>query len=885
MAMGQVVYPQRWETDVVLLDGGTVHIRPLLREDAAAIEAFHGRQSRESIYFRYFSPMPKLTARELERITNVDYVSRMAFVALLGDDIIGIASYDVWPSHNEAEAAFIVDDEQQGRGLATVLIEYLVVAARENGLEALTAQVLPSNRRMVSVFNQVGFEVASTFAEGVIEVRLELDATPQSAAKIEERERRAEARSIERLLFPSSIAVIGAGRDPDGLGNRVFRNLRANPFGGSIFPVNPQAVPIEGVPAYTSVTEIVDDIDLAVVAVPAAAVTEVVEQCGRKRVHGLVIISAGFDEVAVGQQTIQQHVVDRALRYGMRVIGPESLGVINTAPEGSVYATFATVEVPDGRVGFLTQSGTLGIAALEHARRSNVGISTFVDIGSRVDVSGNDLLQFWRDDPRTSVVLLYLETFGNPRKFTRIAREMARTKPIVAVKSGRTLAADREEASGGLASVWPADATVDALLAQSGVIRVETPPELFTVARVLLTQPVPRGRRAAVVSNSKGATMLAVDACSRAGLELSETAEMTWAAGPDDYGAAVAAALASEVVDSIVLVYAPPVHERRTAIGEAVAAELVAHAEGGGAAKPILATFLGGHGVADLTVDDVTIPLFEFPGEAARTLGLITQYGEWLAQPSGGRAEVPEADVAAAATIAAAILHEDPDGRWLDRDEAASLFRSAGFEVAAHRTAGTADEAVTAARDIGYPVVLKATGVERFRRGEEGGVALDLHDDASLRAAHARMVESLGDAMQPTVVQAMVPPGADVLVAAHQHPSFGGVVSIGVGGVMASTNRELPTRILPLTDTDARRLVELSPVAPLLAAEQPGGAVTEACCTFLARLSSVLDQVPEIADVLLNPLIIGAQGACIVDAWVRIAPYAWDAGPPVRRLT
>jgi acyl-CoA synthetase (NDP forming)/GNAT superfamily N-acetyltransferase len=885
MAMGQVVYPDRWETDVVLLDGGTVHIRPLTRDDAPAIEAFHGRQSRESIYFRYFSPMPKLTPRELERITNVDYVSRMAFVALLGDDIIGIASYDVWPGHNEAEAAFIVDDEQQGRGLATVLVEYLVVAARENGLDALTAQVLPSNRRMVSVFNQVGFDVNSAFAEGVIEVRMELDATSQSAAKIEERERRAEARSMERLLFPSSIAVIGAGRDPDGLGNRVFRNLRAHPFGGAIFPVNPQGAAVDGVRAYTSVTEIVDDIDLAVVAVPAAAVTDVVEQCGAKRVHGLVIISAGFDDVGVDGSSVQQHVVDRALRYGMRVIGPESLGVINTAPEGSVFATFARVDVNAGKVGFLTQSGTLGIAALEHARRNDIGISTFVDIGSRVDVSGNDLLQFWRDDPRTSVVLLYLETFGNPRKFTRIAREMARTKPIVAVKSGRTLAAQRDDPGEGLAAVWPADATVDALLAQSGVIRVETPPEMFTTARVLVSQPVPRGRRVAVVSNSKGATMLAVDACSRYGLELHETVEMTWEAGPDEYGAAVRRALATDEVDSILIVYAPPVHERRTAIGDAVAAAVTDHAATGARAKPLLATFLGDHGATGLTVDGLTIPLFEFPGEAARTLSLVTQYGEWVAQPAGDHISVDETESEMAARLAQAVLAEDPEGRWLDRDEAASLLRAAGFPVAHHRTADGADAAVEAARAIGYPVVLKATGVQRFHRGEEGGVALDLHDDESVRAAYERMVEVLGDAMHPTVVQAMVPPGADVLVAAHQHPSFGGVMSLGVGGVMASTNRDLPTRILPLTDADASRLVELSSVAPLLAAEHTGGAVTDACSAFLARLSTVLDRIPEIADVLLNPLIVGESGVCIVDAWVRLAPYEWDPAPPVRRLT
>jgi acyl-CoA synthetase (NDP forming)/GNAT superfamily N-acetyltransferase len=880
----QGVYPERWETDVVLADGGTVHIRPLRPDDAHLIEAFHGRQSRESIYFRYFSPMPKLTKRQLDRLTTVDYVSRMAFVALLGDDVIGMASYDLSPGGSEAEAAFIVDDEHQGRGLATLLVEYLVVAARESGLEALTAQVLPNNRRMVSVFHQVGFEVSSAFSDGVIEVRLELESTPQSAAKIDERERRAEARSVERLLVPSSVAVIGAGRDADGLGNRVLRNVVRHGYDGQVFPVNPQGVSVEGLPGFRSVSDVPDDIDLAVIAVPAAAVPDVVEACGRKRVRGLVVISAGFDAVTATGESLEREVVDRALLFGMRVIGPESLGVLNTAPPGPLYATFADVQVDAGSVGFLTQSGTLGIAALEHAHRTGVGISAFVDIGTRIDVSGNDLLQFWRDDPRTSVVLLYLETLGNPRKFTRIARDLARTKPIVAVKSGRTLTSDRDDPSGGMASVWPADATVDALLAQSGVIRVETPPDLFAVARVLLHQPIPKGRRVAVICNSKGATTLAVDACERAGLEPAHTIAMTWQAGPGDYRSAVASGLSREDVDAVVVVYAPPIQERRTDVGAAVAESIAAHARSGEDAKPVVATFLGGGLQPTFSTDAVTIPLFEFPGDAARVLGLIAQHGEWLGRDEGVVFDVDPGEVQTARAVVDSILAREPRGAWLDRDEAATLFRAAGFNVADHRTIDSDEDAIAAARDLGYPVVLKATGVERFHRGEGGGVALDLHDDDAVRSSYHRMNELLGDAMHPAVVQKMVSPGADILVGAHQHPSFGAVMSVGIGGVMAAANPDLPMRILPLTDADARRLVASSPVATLLAAEGNDGAATTACAFFLAHLSAVLEQIPEIADVMLNPLIVDGSGVCIVDAWVRVAPYDWDPAPAVRRL-
>jgi acyl-CoA synthetase (NDP forming)/GNAT superfamily N-acetyltransferase len=886
MGPTRVPYPERWEGDVVLADGGTVHVRPVTPDDRAPIEAFHGRQSKESIYFRYFSPMPKLTTRELDRLTHVDYVTHMTFVALLGDDLIGMAGYDQWPGRNEAEVAFIVDDAHQRRGIATLLLEYLVVAARETGFEALTAQVLPTNRRMVSVFHQVGFEAASTFAEGVIEVRLDLEPTPQSAARIEARERQAEARSMERLLYPSSVAVIGAGRDPDGLGTRIFRNLVAHGFDGPVHPVNAAASAVDGVEGHASVLDVPGDIDLAVVAVPADAVAAVVEDCGRKRVHGLAIATAGLDDSSIDGVPLDRHVVERALRFGMRVIGPESLGLVNTTDRGRLHATFTDVEVDPGSVGFLTQSGVLGIAALDHARRAGVGISEFVDIGRRIDVSGNDLLQFWRDDPATSVVLLYLETFGNPRKFTRIAREMVRTKPIVAVKSGRTLPVRVDGRDPGLAAIWPADATVDALLRQSGVVRVESPPDLFAVARALLHQPVPSGRRVGVVCNSNGAAMLTVDACARAELDVTATITMTWQATPGDYERTIDEVLASERVDAVLMVYAPPVRERRHEVADAVARAISRHGQGRAPSKPVLATFLRGSGhESTITSGDVTLPLYEFPGEAARVLGLIAQHGEWLAQPAGTVFEPEPATIHATRAVTDALLAVHPDGRWLSRDEAALLLRTAGLVVADHRTVDAVDDAVVAARDLGYPVVLKATGVERYHRGEGGGVALDLHDDDAVRGAYERMDALLGEAMHPAVVQTMARPGADVLVAAHQSAAFGGVISVGIGGVMASANPDLPMRILPVTDADAGRLVASSPIAALLAAEDGDGATTQACCAFLTELSGVLELVPEIADLVLNPLIVHAEAVCIVDAWVRVAPYRWDESPAVRRLT
>ncbi|WP_334143893.1 bifunctional acetate--CoA ligase family protein/GNAT family N-acetyltransferase [Rhabdothermincola sp.] len=900
-------YPARWETDAVLADGSVVHVRPVRPDDAERIQAFHARQSRESIYFRYFTPMPKLSARELERLTGIDYVTRMAFVALEGDDIVAMASYDVWRAADEAEVAFIVDDAHQGRGLATVLLEYLIVAARENGLHALTAQVLPSNRRMLSVFHNAGFEVSSEFDDGVINVRLSLEPTERATALIEERERLSEARSIQRLLFPESVAVIGAGREPGGIGHEVFRNLLTCGFEGPVYPVNPSGGHVSSVRSYPSVLDIPDEVDLAVVCVPAQAVERTVEECARKRVRGLVIMSAGFEGLEIGGRPAERVLAERALRAGMRLIGPESMGVINTAPSTRLVATFADVRVDEGPVGMLTQSGTLGIAALQRAHRMGIGVSVFVDIGSRPDVSGNDLLQFWSSDDRTKLALLYLESFGNPRKFTRIARRMAREKPIVAVKAGRTGHTDPDADRMGLGPWWPTDATVDALLSQSGVIRVDTPARLFDVARVLVNQPVPRGRRVAVVSNSRGATLLTVDACLHSGLELApidpttqaalagllpagaevaNPVELTWQADASHYEAAVRAVLQADGVDAALVVYAPAVEEHRAKVARALG--LAARASAG---KPVLATFLSSEVGVPLIGGEHPIPLFEFPDEAAAVLGTVADYGAWLAEDPGTVPVFEDLDIDAIRAYTMDLLGVEGEGRWLDRADAMRLLALAGLPVARERMVASADEAVAAAVEIGFPVALKASGVARYQPGEAGGVALDLHDEGALRAAYQRMCTHLGEAMRPALVQQQVPPGAGVMVGGHQHAAFGAVIALGIGGAMSVARSEVAVRVLPLTDTDAGRLIAASPVASLLegvpggAPDETSGSPVASCRAFLLRLAAVLEAVPEIADVVLNPLIVGAEGAWVVDASVRVAPYRWDPAPPVRRVT
>jgi len=918
-------YPVRWESDVALSDGGITHVRPIRPDDVARLAAFHERQSSESIYYRFFSPRPKLTARDLERFTHIDYLDRMAFVALLGDDMIGMASYDRTRYRRDGELSFIVDDAHQGRGLATVLLEYLLVAARENGLSGLTAVVLPSNQRMISVLRSAGFETRSEFADGLIEVSFEIEPSPEALAAIDERARRAEARSVERLLAPATVAVIGASRTPGTIGNELLRQLLAHGFTGTVYPVNSSGGPVAGVRSYQSVLDIDDDIHLALVAVPALGVLGVVDECGSKGVEGLVILSAGFETFGPYGDTGMHLVIERARRYGMRVIGPESLGIINTSADVCLHGTFADVDIQPGRVGFLTQSGTLGLAALDHARRVGLGISAFVDVGSKIDVSGNDLVQFWEQDPSTDVIALYLESFGNPRKFTRLARRVGRTKPIVTVKSGNTglptdTFASRSSGPDDLKS-WPVEATTDALLRQSGVIRVESPIELFDVCRLLAQQPVPAGGRVAIISNSHGALALTVDTCVGVGLELVELSErtcglisaaalapgalrqnpidLTYAAGPEQYEAAIRAVIQDDAVDSLVVIYAPAFPSRIDEVADAITAAVDTTS-----AVTVVATFLGADIAHPPTAGSGVIPLFEFPAEAVRALAHVVDYGEWRREPEARypRAEDhDDLDLTRAAGIVRELIgrHQagqvDPAqdsreqntsvGLWLDARTRLALLDALGIQIAEARLVDSADDAVQAAEELGYPVALKATGIDDLWPAEDGGVSLSLHDESSVRKAFEGMSDHFGELMCPAMVQVMVN-GAELHVAAHQHAAFGGVVTVGLGGPARQAVVDAPVRVLPLSYPEARRLVSAGPIAPLLSSARgpDDPSPVEEVTGHLMRLSTVLDEIPEIADIILNPVTLTRSGAVVVDARVRVAPYRWDPAPAVRRL-
>ncbi|HKA82625.1 MAG TPA: GNAT family N-acetyltransferase, partial [Acidimicrobiales bacterium] len=697
-------YPAAWEADVVLADGGTAHIRPIRPDDGARIVEFHGRQSPQSIYFRYFTPRPHLPEPEVERLTHIDYVDRMAFVALLDDVLVGVARYDRLPTRSEAEVAFFVDDRHQGRGLATVLLEYLAEAARRTGITAFTATVLPSNGRMVAVFRNAGFTAASRFGDGVIEVRLDLRPTPEAEAAILGRAQRAEAEAVRRLLAPRSVAVIGAGRDPGGVGHAVLRNVVDHGFAGPVYAVNPAADAVAGVRAVPSVGDVDGAVDLAVVVVPASQVPGVVEECGRKGVPAVIVISAGFAEVGPAGAALSAAALRAARRFGTRLLGPNCLGVINTDPAVRLHATFATPDTSPGPVALLTESGTIGGFVLDRIGDAGLGASSFAAIGNRADVSANDMLQYWADDPRTELVLLYLESFGNARKFSRIARELGRTKPLVAVKSR------------GAARAYPTDsgprrddahpAAVEALLEQTGVVRVDTLSQLLDVARILACQPLPDGDRVALLGNGGGSLALAADACVDGGLVLADlgtavrrqlgsghpgsravtrvrasTVDLGFEAGADDLERALKALLADEGVDSVLVVCAPaPRQPTADLVGAVASARAACHD------KTLLACVFGPHPTSISPASGPDVPVFDFPEAAAYALGRVTRYARWRRAPEGEAVVPPGADPAAGRARVAAALERAEDrsadraqdcARWLPTDVAVDALTAA----------------------------------------------------------------------------------------------------------------------------------------------------------------------------------------------------------------
>ncbi|GAA3693024.1 bifunctional GNAT family N-acetyltransferase/acetate--CoA ligase family protein [Nonomuraea antimicrobica] len=889
-------YPAHWEADVVLADGGTAHVRPIRPADADRLRSFYSRLSDESIYFRFFGPRPRLSDREVERFTNVDYLSRVALIATIGTEMVAVIRYDR-TGPGEAEIAFLVEDAHQGRGVASVLLEHLAETARERGIERFVADVLPANMRMTGLLRQAGYTAQSQFEDGVVRMTLDLTPTDTSAEVRAAREHRAEARSIARLLTPGSVAVIGASREPGGVGQTVLRNLLAADFTGPVYPVHREVRAVAGVRAYPSVGAIDGEVDLAVVAVPAEGVLDVVEECAEKGVHGLVVVSSGFGETGAQGRARQDELARIARSYGLRVVGPNCLGIANTDPAVKLNATLAATVPGRGKVGFFSQSGALGTALLQRVAQRGMGISSLVSAGNRADVSGNDLLQYWEEDDSTEVILLYLESLGNPRKFARLARRIARRKPIVVVKSGGTPSGHSAEELG-----LP-DSAISSLFEQAGLIRVDDLIQLFDVGQLLAYQPLPAGPRVALVTNSDALGLLAAHACRAAGLDPRPPVNLGASAGPAEYGTALGGELASPEVDAAVVIYMPPIPGET----DEVAAELLRVSKDAG--KPVLTTFrghLGMHPALRLPGDGPargSIPSYAAPEEAVRALARVVRYAKWRARPVVPPPELDGIDTARAKVLVheslrgCAAPESQPGGAPVGGPvggfaqagppveiDAAELLSCYGLTVWPAETVRSPDEAVAAAERLGWPVVVKVADPGAARRA--GTVRLGLTGPEMVRHAYA---ELLGPgAGVELAVQRMAPqPAVPTVVGVVEDPAFGPVVTFGLGEVTARLLLDQGFRPAPLTGEDAADLVRSVRAAPLLFGQYgyPPVAV-HALEDLLVRVGRLANDLPEVARLDLDPVLVGESDVMILGACATLRTPAGprlDGGP--RRLS
>ncbi|CAM01096.1 bifunctional GNAT family N-acetyltransferase/acetate--CoA ligase family protein [Saccharopolyspora erythraea] len=877
-------YPRQWEADVVLSDGGTVHLRPIRPEDAEGLIAFHSRLSDRTRYFRYFGPYPRMPKRDVDRFSQVDYVKRVALVALLGDDIVAVGRFDRLGDQDSAEVAFVVQDEHQGRGLGSILLEHLAAAARERGLRRFVAEVLAENSTMVRVFRDAGYQVRRAMEEGVVHLEFDIDPTEESVAVARAREQAAEARSVHNLLHPRSVAVIGASTDHAKIGHAVLTNLLTADFAGPVYPVNPEHRSVRGVRAYPSVLDIPDDVDLAVVAIPAAGVDEVLDACLAKGVKALVIVSSGFSEAGPDGREIERRMVRAARVHGMRVVGPNALGVVNTDPGYRVNATLAPRLPGRGRTGFFCQSGALGVAILATAAERGLGLSTFVSAGNRADVSGNDLLQYWQTDPGTDVVLLYLESFGNPRKFARLARRLARTKPIVVVKSGRNAVRPGLAAT----SVQVDETSVQALFDQSGVIRVESVAEMFDTAVLLAHQPLPAGERVAIVGNSSALGMLAADVAQAQGLRLAgEPVDVGAAAGPEEFAAAVREAALRTDVDALVTVFAPPVAVPGTAYARALREALRAAEVADN--KPVVTTFLAAEGVPDeLAVPGAdgapgrgSVPSYPSPERAVLALARATRYARWRAAPKGHLLRPDGIDAERARGLVEAWLTDDL--QRLTDDRTVELLRCYGIELVAFRRADSPEEAAAAAAELGYPVALKSVSDKLRHRSDLVGVRLDLAGEEAVLGAYADLRRVSGQ--DEVYVQRMAERGTSCVIGLVEDPSFGTLVSFGLAGVASELLGDTAYRAVPLTDMDAAALVRAPRAAPLLAGYR-GGAPADfgALEDLVLRVAALAEDLPEVRELALQPVLASSDGVAVTGARLSLGRSSAvpDTGP--RRL-
>jgi acetyl coenzyme A synthetase (ADP forming)-like protein len=885
----------------VLRDGSVVTLKIADAGDHDAVRRFFHDLSPESRRRRFFAiaePSDDLIARLCDS-TNLAQALTLLCLRQVGAEVrpIAIGSY-IAESGATAEAAFAVADAFQGRGLGTVLLERLAAFASVHGIRRFEATTLPENAAMLEVFYESGFEIRSKTEAGTIAVQLSLDPTSETIASAERRMGLATAASLRPLLEPASVAVVGASREPTSIGRRILTALKRHQFTGAIYPINPKATDLDGERCYARLADIPKGVDLAVIAVPHARVLEAVDECAAAQIRSLVVITAGYAEAGAEGRARQQALVDKVRAYGMRMVGPNCMGVLNASPSVRLNASFSPLVPPSGSVALSSQSGALGMAIIELATERGVGLSTFVSVGNKADVSGNDLLQYWEADSHTSVILLYLESFGNPRRFGRLARRIARTKPIVCVKAGRTRAGSRAAGS-HTAALAASDTAVDALFRQSGVLRADTLDEMFDIAACLEAQPLPAGRRVAIVTNAGGPGILAVDACEAAGLTVVEFStdtraklaaflppeaaignpvDMVASAGPDEYRRALEIVLTASDADALIVIYTPVDVQHAEATLKAICEGIAAGRAGGAAAKPILACVMAGSGrPKPLDIGGEHVPAYGFPENAARALGKVASYADWRAQPPGLLWTFEDIKADEARDVCRRALERDGDG-WLNGEDTRAVLGAFGLPLAAGATAHTVDEAAALAQVIGFPVAAKLAARRLTHKSDLGGVRLNLTSDADVRRAFTDIMTRArafapDDEIDGVLVQSMMTGGVETMIGVSEDRLFGPLVAFGLGGIHVEVLGDVQFRVAPLTDRDADELLHGIRGLPLLRGYRGHApADLDALRDVLLRVSRLAVEVPELSELDLNPVIALAPGhGCrIVDARVHV---------------
>jgi len=892
---------------LILRDGSTASIRISTPLDREKLRSFFAEVSPETLRQRFLSVSPP-SSELIEVFCNSSDPSKALTLVVTRkegpkEEIVAAGSY-ISLDNNTAEVAMAVEDALQGKGVGSQLLERLSVIAVRNGFVRFRALTQIDNRKMIDVFRHSGFEVSEQRDGGFVEIAFAVQPTESSVSISEFRDRVFTAASIRPFFKPNAVAVVGASRKPGAIGYRILDELLRAEFHGNIYPVNPNASTINTLRAYPSVRDIPEQVDLAILAVPRSEVLNAVDDCATRGVRAVVVITAGFAETDQEGRDLQRQLLEKVRGYGMRMIGPNCMGLLNTDPSVQLNASFSRVFPRTGGLAMSSQSGALGLAVLDLASEKRQGLSTFVSVGNKADVSGNDLLQYWESDPATKVILLYLESFGNPRRFARIARRVGRNKPIVAVKAGRSSSGKRAAGS-HTAALAASDVATDALFHQAGVIRADTLDELFQIAAALESQPLPQGQRVGIITNAGGPGILCADACEAGRLivpELDATTQlalrrflppaagvsnpvdMVASAGPSSYSQAIEAVLASPQVDALIVIFIPLERDGSASTISAIEEGVQRARAMGAGTKPVLACIMSSEaGRTPMTAGDEALPVYAFPETAAKVLSKCAQYARWKAERDGIIPNLTDLDVPAARKIVQEHLQRENAG-WLSSGEVTGLLDAFRIPHAASSFASTADEAAALAERAGFPVAVKLASTKILHKSEVGGVLLNLRSPAEVKDAFHDLQDRLTasgqlDGMDGVLVQQMVPDGVELMVGVTTDPLFGPLIAFGLGGVHVEILGDVRFRITPLTDRDARSMIRGIRGYRLLTGYR-GHAPADliAVENVLLRLSRMVEEIPEIAELDFNPLVAlpPGQGCRVLDARIQV-------GHPVSR--